>query len=131
VVIHRRANSNKRVVYIAVANKSHKYRYGRSRILYIGSTKKGSSRVAASAAAKARELLSEHGVKTLEFYTVRCPGRQHVKTWMKLERGLLLIFRERFGDVPTANTHGKRAKWKDELSFFTRRRLVSVVEKYS
>lgn len=131
MIIHRRANTSKRLVYVAVANKPHKYPYGRSRILYIGSTKKGASRVAASAAAKARELLKEHGVTTLEFYTLRCPGRQHVKTWMKLERGLLLVFRERFGVIPTANKQGKRMKWTDELSFFTRSRLSSALEKYS
>ncbi len=131
MIIHRRANANKRLVYLAVANKVHKYQYGRSRILYIGSTKKGSSRVAVSAAAKARELLNEHGVKELNFYTVSCPGRQHVKTWMKLERGLLLIFREKFGNVPIANKHGGRMKWRDELSFFTHKRLGSVLDKYS
>lgn len=131
VVIHRRANVARRLVYIAVANKLHRYRHGRSSILYIGSTKKGASRVAASAAAKARDLLNAHGVKELQFYTVRCAARQNVKTWMKLERGLLLRFRERFGDVPVGNTHGKRMKWTDEPSFFTRGRLDAVLDKYS
>jgi hypothetical protein len=68
---------------------------------------------------------------TLEFYSLRCPGRQHVKTWMKLERGLLLVFRERFGVIPVANKQGKRMKWIDELSFFTRSRLSAALEKYS
>jgi hypothetical protein len=107
VIIHRRANANKRLVYVAVANKPHRYRYGRSHILYIGSTKKGASRVAASAAATAQDLFTEHGVKELQFFTVSCRERQHVKTWMKLERDLLLTFRETFGDVPIGNTHGK------------------------
>ena len=79
VIIHRRANTNKRLVYFAVANKPHRYRYGRSHVLYIGSTKKGASRVAASAAAKARELLREHGVKELQFFTVSCRRRRHVR----------------------------------------------------
>jgi predicted GIY-YIG superfamily endonuclease len=131
VIIHRRANATKRLVYVAVANKPYKYPYGRSRILYIGSTKKGSSRVAASAAAKAKHLLNEHGVRELEFYTVNCTARQRVKTWMKLERSLLLSFRERFGEVPIGNTHGRKMKWTDELSFFTRRRLNAVLDKYS
>lgn len=130
VIIHRRANATKRLVYVAVANKQHRYRFGRSSILYIGSTKKGASRVAASAAAKARELLIEHGVKELQFYTVSCSARQRVKTWMKLERGLLLRFRERSGDIPIGNTQGKKMKWTDEPSFFTRRRLDAVLDKY-
>jgi len=83
--------------------------------------------VAASAAAEARELLKEHGATTLEFYSLRCPGRQHVKTWMKLERGLLLVFRQRFGVIPIANKQGKRMKWTDELTFFTRSRLSPLL----
>lgn len=42
-----------KMVYILVANKSHKYRNGRSRIFYIGTTKKGADRPAASAVNKA------------------------------------------------------------------------------
>ena len=130
VTIHRRANTNKRLVYVAVANKPHKYIHGRSHVLYIGSTKKGASRIAASAAAKARELLTAFGVKELQFFTVSCRERQHVRTWMKLERGLLLVFREKFGTVPIGNTHGKKMKFTDEMKFFTRGRLSAVLDRY-
>ena len=41
---------------------------------------------------------------------------------MKLERGLLLTFREKFGDIPIGNTQGKKMKPIDEMDFFTRRR---------
>ncbi len=130
VIIHRRANANKRLVYLAVANKAHKYVYGRSHVVYIGSTKKGASRVAASAAAKARELLTERGVRQLQFFTVSCRRRPHVKTWLKLERGLLLTFREIFGQIPIGNTQGKKIKPTDELDFFNRKRLTAVLDKY-
>ena len=130
VIIHRRANTNKRLVYVAVANKSHRYPYGRSHVVYIGSTKRGAFRVAASAAAKARELLTKYGVKELQFFTVSCRRRPHVKTWMKLERGLLLTFRETFGNVPIGNKQGKKMKRTDELNYFTRRRLEAVLDKY-
>ena len=33
---------NKKMVYILLSSKQHKYRNGRSRIVYIGTTKKGS-----------------------------------------------------------------------------------------
>lgn len=57
VIINRSAVVTERLVYIAVANKSLRYRYGRSRIVYIGTTKAGASRIAASAAAKAKKML--------------------------------------------------------------------------
>lgn len=131
VIINRSAVATDRLVYLAVANKALKYRYGRSRIVYIGTTKAGASRIAASAAAKARAMLALHGVRHLEFHVVACPRRQKVQTWKKLERGLLLSFRQEYGEIPTCNTQGKRMKWRDERRYFTERRLRSVIEKYS
>jgi hypothetical protein len=131
VVIHRRAIRQDRVVYIALANKRSEYPRGRSKIVYIGTTKAGASRIAASAASKARELLGLRGVTRLEFHVVSSRPRQRVKTWRKLERGLLLCFREMHGAVPTCNTHGKRMKWRDELKYFTKARLRSIVERYA
>jgi len=130
LVIHRRANASKRLVYIAVGNKSRRYRFGRSRIFYIGTTRKGASRVAASAAAKAKTLLGEYGVKELQFFIVSCKRRKGMNAWRKLERGLILVFRERMGDVPIGNTQGKKMKWTNELKFFSRKRLESVLRKY-
>lgn len=131
VTITRVALKTDRLVYFAVANKAIKYLYGRSRIVYIGTTKRGARRIAASAAAKANEMLSIYGISSLEFYTVSCRARQGVKTWHKLERGLILSFREVFGEIPACNTQGNRIKWTDEDWYFTRRRLRSVVEMYS
>jgi hypothetical protein len=119
VIIHRRANTNKRLVYFAVANKAYRYPFGRSHIVYIGSTKKGAARVAASAAAKA-----------LQFFTVSCRRRAHVKTWMKLARGLLLTFRAIFGNVPIGNKQGNKIKRTDELRYFSHRSLEAVLDKY-
>lgn len=131
VTITRAAVKSEKLVYVAVANRPLKYQYGRSRIAYIGTTKNGAHRMAASAAAKALEMLDLHGIKDLAFYTVTCKSRQNVKSWAKLERALLLIFREKFGSVPECNTQGSRMKWKDELSYFARQRLEGVIEQYS
>ena len=131
VVINRSAVATDRLVYIAVANKALKYTYGRSRIVYIGTTKAGASRIAASAAAKAKKMLALYGVTRLEFHVVFCPRRQRVQAWKKLERGLLLCFRQEYGKVPNCNTQGKRMKWRDERKYFTERRLRSIIEKYS
>ncbi len=131
VVINRSAIKKDCVVYIAVANKPSKYRHGRSRIVYIGTTKAGASRIAASAAGKAKELLDLHGVTHLEFHVVSCAPRQNVQTWRKMERGLLLCFRDVYGEIPTCNTQGKRMEWRDELKYFTRARLRAILERYS
>lgn len=43
-----------------------------------------------------------------------CAPRQHVKTWHKLERALLLQFKDDYGRVPVCNTQGKNMVWRDE-----------------
>jgi hypothetical protein len=131
VTITRSAVRTNQLVYLAVANKSLEYPHGRSRIVYVGTTKRGARRIAASAASKANEMLSGHGISSLDFYVVSCQSRQGVKTWHKLERGLILTFREMFGDIPHCNSQGSRFRWRDEDWYFTRRRLRSIVEMYS
>ncbi|MEP6742338.1 MAG: hypothetical protein ABJB61_07550, partial [bacterium] len=131
LVINRAAIKGDRLVYLAVANKRMKHPFGSSRIVYIGTTKAGASRIAASAAAKASQMLALHGVKELEFYVVTCGSRKRVKTWTKLERGLILTFRQQFGAIPNCNLQGKRMKWTDELNYFTERRLRDVIARFS
>ncbi len=131
LTINRAAIEGDRLVYLAVANKRIHYSYGSSHIVYIGTTKSGASRIAASAAAKASEMLSLHGVRHLEFHVVTCGGRRRVKTWVKLERGLLLTFREVFGEIPRCNRQGHHITWTDELAYFTEGRLRQIIERYS
>jgi hypothetical protein len=131
VTITREAVKSDKLVYIAVANKPLAYQHGKSRIAYIGTTKNGAHRMAASAAAKAKDMLGLHGVKQLEFFSVTCKSRQNVQTWRKLERGLLLAFKFTFGEVPTCNSQGKNMKWTDELKYFSRQRLEGVIAQYS
>ena len=118
-------------MYLAVANKRVHYPFGSSYIVYIGTTKAGASRIAASAAAKASEMLALHGVRQLEFYVVTCRSRKHVKTWTKLERGLILTFRHMMGEIPRCNWHGRGIKWTDELTYFTEGRLRDIIERFS
>jgi hypothetical protein len=131
VTITREAVKSDKLVYIAVANKSVQYLHGKSCIVYIGTTKNGAHRMAASAAAKAQEMLNLHGVKELQFFAVTCRSRQNVQTWRKLERGLLLSFKYLYGQVPQCNTQGKNMKWTDELKYFSRTRLEGVISQYS
>lgn len=131
MTITREAVKSDKLVYIAVANKAIQYPHARSRIVYIGTTRNGAHRMAASAAAKAQEMLDLHGVRELQFYPVTCKSRQNVRTWRKLERGLLLAFKHLYGRVPQCNTQGKNMVWTDELGYFTRGRLDGVIRLYS
>lgn len=120
------------LVYIAKANKCIRYPSGqRSAIAYIGTTKKGVSRIASSAVWKARDILATHGITHLEFYVVTAQPKPRAKVPRKLERALLMRFRERFGSVPVGNNHGKRLMWLDELEYFAYRKLDKVLDQYS
>jgi hypothetical protein len=93
-----------KMVYILVANKYLPYKNGRSRILYIGTTKKGASRPAASAVNKASEVFYKlHGVRTIDVHIATCAKRNKVQTWKQLESALLDAFRKRYFELPRYN----------------------------
>src|ERR1700728_1724568 len=90
-----------RMVYILTANKHQRYSdknlktVGRSRIIYIGTTKKGAGRPAASAVNKASEAFYHlHGVRTIEVHIVTCAAHRKKQAWKKLEAALLDTFRQ-------------------------------------
>jgi len=126
--VTRVSMGKKKLVYIILTKKALKYRWGRSRIAYIGTTKKGVSRISQSVAARAEEVLAIHGVREFWVRIVTCPPRQSVKTWIKLERALLLVFRQKYGDLPKCNTAGKKMKERDEFKYFKRFRLEQILE---
>jgi len=131
ITITRQSVGPQKLVYLAVANKPRKYPFGyRSPILYIGTTKKGAGRIAQSAAARAETLLAGHGVRQISFHIVRCTPLRKVKTWVKLERALLLAFKHTYGSVPIANASGKNARWRGELDYFSEKRLVAVLRSF-
>lgn len=132
VQINRDANKAEQLVYIAVANKPISYPHGKSKVAYIGTTKNGVARIASSAATKSKQLMSKpYGIKSLEFFVVTCTPKKNLKSWHKLERALLLTFREVFGSIPKGNTQGKGMKWTNEEDYFTGSRLKTVINKYS
>jgi hypothetical protein len=120
-----------KLVYVACANRLQLYPHGRSRVVYIGTTKKGIARIAASAARAATRFLTLHGVREISLSVVTCPPRPGMKSWLKLERGLLLAFKEVFGSVPIGNTQGKNSFWSDEYMYFKPARLRAVVRSWS
>jgi len=119
---------SERLVYVIVACKPQRYRFARSPVVYVGTTRRGLGRIAASAAYRADKILSLRGVESFHVRVVTCRPRRNVKTWAKLERALLLRFRERYGDVPLCNQQGKRIQETDEFRYFKRERLDQIID---
>jgi hypothetical protein len=118
----------KKLVYVILVKRSLKYKWGRSRIAYIGTTKKGVARIAQSVAARAHDILSIYGVREFMVRIVTCSPKPGAKTWQKLERALLIVFRHKYGELPKCNTQGKNMRQLNEFKYFTRRRLDRVLE---
>ena len=103
------------MVYILSANKYLPYKYlpykgarfktvGRSKIIYVGTTKKGAGRPAASAVNKASEVFYHlHGVRTIDVHIVTCAAHNKKYTWKRLEAALLDAFRTRYFQLPKYN----------------------------
>jgi len=121
----------KKLVYVILADRKLEYEGGRSRIAYIGTTKKGLSRISQSVAARAGDILRIRGLREFDVRVITCPPRQRVKTWCKLERAMLLVFRDIFGEPPWENPHGKRMKEADEFVYFRRKRVRQIIEDLS
>ncbi len=117
-----------KLVYVLVCDKKVKYLEGKSRVAYIGTTERGLARIALSVAHRADDILAIRGVRDFDARIVTCTPRQGVKSWHKLERALLLTFREIYGEVPYCNSHGKRIKELDEFRYFRRKRLRDILE---
>jgi hypothetical protein len=129
LTVSRVAIPEAKLVYVLVANKKLKYPFGRSAIAYVGTTKKGLTRIAQSAAKRAEKIVSLHGVRSVSARVVTCARRQNVNSWLKLERAVLLSFRERYGAVPYCNSHGKKMVELDEFEYFSRGAIRRLVDK--
>ena len=104
---------NARMVYLLVANKFIHYRHGRSKILYIGTTKNGAGRPAASAVNKASEVFykkKRYGVKTIEVHIVTCAPRKAMQTWKRLEAALIEAFSDKYYQLPACNKVRPKAR---------------------
>ena len=122
---------DEKLVYVLVANKKLQYKNARSSIVYIGTTKNGGSRIAQSVAIRAKRILGLHGVTEFQARTVSCKPRQRVKMWHKLERAMLLCFKEIFGQTPECNVQGKNFVETDEFEYFAKTRIKRVLEDLS
>lgn len=129
--VTRVSTGHDKLVYIIQTDKKLSYDKGRSRIAYIGTTKNGLDRIAASVAERAYEVLNLHGVHELTVRVVTCSPVQSVKTWKKLERAMLICFKRKYGESPWFNTQGKSMEEYDEFDYFTHTRIQNILEELS
>lgn len=131
MVVSRKLLRHQKVVYLLVSKKPIKYKNGRSRIAYVGTTSKGIFRVAASVASRAVATLSGRGLSILEVYLVTCPAKRRVRTWALLEKALLAQFRGSFFELPKCNAQGKNIRWTAAFDrHFTRRGIEKIVAEF-
>jgi len=119
------------LVYLLIADKRLRYPDGRSRVAYIGTTKRGARRVAQSIASRADVILGMRGVRSFHARVVTCRPRRNVKTWLLLERALLVLFREIYGEVPKCNSHGKKMRRRNVFNYFHERGVRQILEDLS
>ncbi len=127
LTITRSRQWTNKMVYILAADKPQKYKNGRSHILYIGTTKTGAGRPAASAVNKASEAFYKlHGVKTIHVHIVTCAPRKALQTWKHLESALLDVFRNRYFQLPKYN----KVRPKAREGLFSSIALANVIAKF-
>jgi hypothetical protein len=128
LTITRSPQWHSKMVYILTCpNRYFRYRNGRSRIIYIGTTKKGAGRPAASAVNKASQAFGKlRGVKTIEVHVATCRpgGKQH--TWKHLECALLDTFFNRYFELP----HYNKVRPKLKRRLFRDNRLAILISQF-
>ena len=130
MTVHRLILKKRKIVYLLVGPKPFKYKGGRSRIVYIGTTKKGAHRIASSAAYRAEEILANRGFRAMDVHIVSCGSRPGLKSWSYLERALLAQFKAIYLELPMCNKQsGKR--YDDKLrKLFKQTRIEQILIKF-
>lgn len=126
--VTREAVKKQKVVYVLIADKKVRYEKGNSKVVYIGMTRKGVSRLARSVAARAQKILGKLGIRSFDVRIVTCKGRPNVKSRRLLERGLLVTFRKKYGNAPLCNTQGRRMRMRNVEEYFRQKALTRILE---
>lgn len=79
---------------------------------------------------KAIEFLEEWGIKRLDVHFVTCPPRSGSRSWITLERDLLVVFKAEYGSVPKGNTSGKNFEIDKLSRKFQSRRLKGLLASF-
>ena len=123
--VDRTIGRRDKLVYILLAPKPQKYLRGRSRIMYVGTTEKGVSRIASSVATRSEAIFRKWGIKKIEVQIVWCTPLQKVKSWRLLERAILSDFLSIYGELPECNSQGKSYQWDLRVSRYFRRTAIT------
>lgn len=122
---------NRKGIYLLLGPKPTRYPNGRSRIWYIGRTKRGADRIAASAATRASEILQARGVRSMDVHVVCCTQRRRLRGWEDLERAFIAVFRERYWRIPMCNRTGNNLRFNDKLhKLFSKRAIERVLKSF-
>jgi hypothetical protein len=121
---------SRKMVYVIRADRGIRYPHQRSRVIYIGTTRKGAERPASSAADKAFKAFEDlHGVKGVEVHIVTCTRRKHLESWRLLESALLVVFKYIHGKLPHFNKKiGQFRKIDQVNAFFSEKRLRNILK---
>jgi hypothetical protein len=131
MTVHRRILTKDRIVYLLVGKKPFRYRSGRSRIAYIGTSKRGARRIANSAAYRAEEVFSKRGSKQMEVFIASCSSRPGLRSWEYLERALLANFLAWYQSLPLCNKQGEKFKFDEKLQgMFSFKTLYRILTRF-
>ena len=131
MTLGRKALWADRCVYILVTNKRVKYQNGKSRVVYIGTTKRGARRVASSLAHRAEEALERRGFRAVDAHLLTYTGRTGKQNlWKKLERAALVMFRTEYGSIPILNRVGKHFWPGSEFDHFSKWTLLKKLREF-
>jgi len=127
MTVQRAIIKKKKFVYLLVGPVPTKYRDGKSRIVYIGMTRKGTSRIASSVANRAEEILETRGFRKMDVHVVSCGKTPGLKSWQYLEKALLAEFRGYYQELPRFNKQGKKLRWNRKLSSMFKRSAIETI----
>jgi hypothetical protein len=127
MTIDRKIGRRDKLVYLLLAPKPQKHLRGKSRIVYVGTTEKGISRIADTVATRSEKIFGGRGIKTIDVQVVWCAPLQGIKSWKLLERAILAEFLSFYGDLPDCNSQGKSYKWDSKVNRYFKRTAVSNV----
>jgi hypothetical protein len=129
MTVERKIGRRRELVYLLLAEKPQKYPRGRSRIMYVGTTKKGVSRIAGSVATRSEQIFQKWGVRKIEVHVAWCTSVKKVQSWKLLERAILADFVSIYGRLPDCNRAGKSFQWDSKVSKYFRRGTITDLVK--
>lgn len=132
LVIERQAFYTNKLVYILCANRKHRYPWGRSKIVYIGTTEKGADRVGNSVVNRGRDIFDHYGINQVKAFTVTCQRGKGMKYWpKKLESAFLYNFREYYGCIPILNKQCGPKRKEDVSINFSEAKIDRAISYFS